>query len=447
MMSIRRVFLTLLALAFLATLPVLVLAGPPAQEQVTGNLLVDGDFEVPPTWPFQDGIGEVQVAPGWRAYYLDAAPAYAISPENCSEHPHDTTCYWMRPEFRDSSSFANRIHSGARSQKYFSYGRMHEAGLMQQVSGIPPGARARFSIWIQAWMCSDPSACGKDGTRSDAPSDMHLRVGIDPWGGTDPFTTTVVWSAEMPAWDEWGLFQVETTAMTNTVTVFTHSRPEWTWARKNNDVYLDDASLVIVGAYTTPDSQTTPGHMVTATLTPQATLGPTGTARSPTATPTRAVSSPTATPFPAGAITYTIQMGDTLFDIALKHGTTVKELLELNRITGNAELYIGQSIVIRIMPTPTPRPEASPTQATPKPGATASPGLALSPTLTPTAILTPAPTLPLSETRPLELPVMAITLIGGGLFVVALGIGIRLTALKGRAKSARIQAKRPRGRN
>ena len=115
---LRGFLLALVCLA--AVLPVWVLACPPAQEQVSGNLLVGGDFEAPPTWPFQDGIGEVQVAPGWRAYYLDAAPPYVRPPINCNEQPRDTSCYWMRPEFRDNSTFANRIHSGERSQKYFS---------------------------------------------------------------------------------------------------------------------------------------------------------------------------------------------------------------------------------------------------------------------------------------------------------------------------------------
>ena len=39
-----------------------------AQEGV--NLLRNGDFEAGAgeAWPFQDGIPEVQVAPGWRAF-------------------------------------------------------------------------------------------------------------------------------------------------------------------------------------------------------------------------------------------------------------------------------------------------------------------------------------------------------------------------------------------
>jgi LysM repeat protein len=266
----------------------------------------------------------------------------------------------MRPEFRDSTSFANRIHSGQRSQKYFSYGRMHEAGLMQQVYTIPLGARVRFSIWMQAWMCANPSACGKDGSHSDAPADMHLRVGIDPLGGTDPFTPTVVWSAEQPAWDKFVLYQVETVALSDTVTVFTHSRADWPWPRINNDVYLDDASLVIVGAY--------------ATVRPDVSLG---------------IANPTATPFPEGAVTHTIQMGETLFDLSLKYGVQVTDLLTLNGITTSTELYVGQPLMVQIVP------------VTPTATATLQPA---EPTATPS--VTPLP----SVTRPVLTPTMAVTL-------------------------------------
>jgi LysM repeat protein len=399
-------WLIILAVACLATWPAWVLASPPPQEQVSGDLLVDGDFEAPPTWPFQDGIGEVQIAPGWRAYYLDAAPPYVLPPVNCSERPKDTSCFWMRPEFRDNSAFANRTRSGERSQKYFSYGRMHEAGLMQQVRSIPPGARVRFSIWMQAWMCSDPDACGKNGERSDAPADMHLRVGIDPLGGTDPFTTTVAWSAEQPAWDKFVQFEVETVAVSDTVTVFTHSRADWEWARKSNDVYLDDASLVIVGAYTTP----------TATVT----------------------SAQTATPFPDGAITYTVQMGDTLFDIALKHNTQVTDLLKLNRITAATELFLGQPLIVQVAP-------ITSTPAVVEPSATPAPSATPEPTVTPTPVptLTAAtPATPPATVGTGTLPVTALVLVGAGCLVAALGLGLRLTLLARERRSARSKAQR-----
>jgi LysM repeat protein len=404
-----RIFLFLLALACLAALPVWVLASPPAQEQVSSNLLVDGDFEAPDPWVKQDAIEELQIAPGWRAWYLDVSPAYVKAPSNCEKPSDGYHCYWMRPEFRTNVDFANRIHGGVRSQKYFSFGRMHEAGLLQQVHGIPPGARVRFSIWMQGWMCFEASQCGKNGSRSDAPSDMHLRVGIDPLGGTDPFTQTVAWSVEQPAWDKFVQYQVETVAISDTVTVFTHSRPEWDWARNNNDVYLDDASLVIVGAHTTPTA--------IITLTLQTTPRQATTFRTPTPTAT-------ATPFPEGAITYTVQMGDTLFDIALKHGIKVSDLLNLNRITTSTELFLGQPLVIQIVPA-TPTPLATPTRpsATPEPSSTPPPSETPTPTPTPPSIETPIST---AASRTRTLPVGAMAVIGVGLIFVVLGVVMRV---------------------
>jgi hypothetical protein len=388
----------------LAVVPALVLASPPAQEQVSSNLLVDGDFEAPDPWVKQDAIEEVQIAPGWHAWYLDVAPAYVQVPVNCNKGPDGYHCYWMRPEFRTNVDFANRIHGGVRSQKYFSYGRMHEAGLMQQVSGIPPGARVRFSIWVQAWMCFDSAKCGKTGERSDQPSDMHLRVGIDPLGDTDPLTTSVIWSAEQPAWDKWVQFQVETVALSDTVTVLTHSRPEWSWARSNNDVYLDDASLVIVGAYATPTATTT--------LPPQIRI------------PWHDRLASTATPFPAGAITHAIQMGDTLFGVALKYGVRITDVLQLNHITTSTELFVGQPLVVQIVPptlTPLPSPTALETIA-PTPVPTITP----MPIATATAVLIPTP-LTAVAVPPRSLPVMAMVLIVTGVLIISLGIGMRLT--------------------
>jgi hypothetical protein len=395
---VKRALWIFLALLCLVLLPALVLASPPAQEQVSGNLLVDGDFEAPPPWPQQDGIGEVQVAPGWRAYYLDAPPKAVQVPSNCSDRPRNVQCFWMRPEFRDNTSFANRIHSGVRSQKYFSYGRMHEAGLMQQVHGLPPGARVRFSIWTQAWMCADPNACGKDGAHSDAPADMHLRVGIDPLGGTDAFTPTVVWSAEKPAWDTWVQFQVETTAISDTVTVFTHSRAEWPWARLNNDVYLDDASLVIVGAY--------------ATLTPSVSLG---------------TANPTVTPFPEDVVTHTLGMGETLFDVALQYQVQVSDLLKLNQITTRTELYVGQPLVVqRVTLTPTRTPLPTEVVATPVPSSTPQP---TSTSPVPTLTLAPTQPPPVEKPRPNRGPIITIAL-SVLAFAIVLGLAVRVMRRK-----------------
>ena len=326
------------------------------------NLLVDGDFEAPPTWPMQDGIGEVQVAPGWRAWYLDRPLAYVQKPANCGDKPDwATDCWWMRPEFRDNiaASFANRVHGGVRSQKYFSYGRMHEAGLVQQVGGIRPGATLRFAISIQAWMCYNIDKCGKDGIVSDAPADMHLRVGIDPYGGADPFSPNIVWSPEQAAFDRWVEFSVQAVAQRDTVTVFTHSRPEWTWARLSNDVYLDDASLVAVEARPVApvSAPANPSfgrnnqiyykwkwalinedvYLDDAVPVVQSNVAPT----TPTSTTVASTASPT-----GDQRTYVVVEGDTLALIAKRFNTTVETLMAANQIINPDIIYWGLKLVI-----------------------------------------------------------------------------------------------------
>ncbi len=71
-----------------------------------------------------------------------------------------------------------------------------------------------------------------------------------------------------------------------------------------------------------------------------------------------------------GAGTYTIQAGDTLFDIALRFEVSVEELMEANDITDPASLSIGQTLVIPgegpgVVPEGTPTPEGEAATATP----------------------------------------------------------------------------------
>jgi hypothetical protein len=272
-------------------------AAPLAQE-AGPNLLQHPDFEWAAPWPFQDGNGAIQIANQWRAWWVDKPPASVARPYNCDGK--DYGCYWAVPEFGDVQKLAHayRVHGGLQSQKYFTYGRMHWAGLMQRVENIPPNARVRFSIYMQAWMCFEWVDCDY-GRVSDQPADLHLKVGIDPKGGQNPFSPDVVWGAEKAAFDHWEQFQVEAVAQGGAVTVFTHSRPDWDWARKNNDVYVDDASLVIIGQAPKPTQApaqaaqllrftSTPVSLPTATPTPAPTRTPT-----PTSTPT-----PTDTPIP-----------------------------------------------------------------------------------------------------------------------------------------------------
>ena len=54
---------------------------------------------------------------------------------------------------------------------------------------------------------------------------MGMRVGIDPFGGTNAFSPNVIWTAPADIFDTWGLYMIEATARAGTVTVFTRSSP------------------------------------------------------------------------------------------------------------------------------------------------------------------------------------------------------------------------------
>ena len=100
----------------------------------------------------------------------------------------------------------------------------------------------------------------------------------------------------------------------------------------------------------TPTSTATP----TASATPTATNTPT-TPPSPTATPTE-----TLTPLPSATATpiiHTVALGDTLYDIAARYGTTVQAIMEANGLT-STRLNVGQQLTIPVatatpLPTPT----------------------------------------------------------------------------------------------
>lgn len=49
---------------------------------------------------------------------------------------------------------------------------------------------------------------------------------------------------------------------------------------------------------------------------------------------------------PAGSTTYVIQDGDTLWDIALSHGTTVEAIVAANNLLNPADLQVGAELII-----------------------------------------------------------------------------------------------------
>ncbi|MCP5099649.1 MAG: hypothetical protein GY943_29195, partial [Chloroflexi bacterium] len=78
---------------------------------------------------------------------------------------------------------------------------------------------------------------------------LYQKVGIDPTGGTDWQSDTIIWSDARMQYDEFGLFAVEAVAEANTITVFMHSVTQV--PVKHNDVYWDNAVVSLHKAVTT----------------------------------------------------------------------------------------------------------------------------------------------------------------------------------------------------
>ena len=270
------------------------------------NLLANPGFET--GFYVQGGTAEVSVGNGWSAWWVQG------SQEQVNQG------YLVRPEYKgeDANVFgARRVRSGRYSQKYFSSFSTHDAGLMQSVD-VPAGAFLEFSAWVQVW-----SSGGDDPDKVVEPGYYQVSVGIDPTGGTDATADSVVWSAQSYADNVWVHLTVTAQAQGSRVTVFTRGAPQY--RVKHNDSYWDDMILRQVS------------EADTATATPTATPQAEATAE-PTATPT-------ATAEPTTEL-YTVTAGDTLFSIARRFNTTTQALIELNGLSNSDLIYVGQQLKV-----------------------------------------------------------------------------------------------------
>jgi hypothetical protein len=268
------------------------LASPQPQENLLGNPGLED-----PYIQFAHFTTAI-LAEGWLPWWR---------PQSGDDEPWES----RMPEFKPAAPFQNRIHAGRNAQQIFNSYGTHIGGIYQTVGNVPPGSTVRFTIWGQAW-----SGDGDDPNYSQNPSPVHMRVGIDPNGGSDPWSSAIVWSSDQHPFDAWLPFEVEARASGDRVTVFTWSAPDF--PTKHNDIYWDTASLVVV---LTPTA--TPRPISTRTATPTATQTPAPTStpmltstptKTPTAvqTPTR-TPAPTFTPIPANITGWVILQGRTTY--------------------------------------------------------------------------------------------------------------------------------------
>jgi hypothetical protein len=239
-------------------------AVPTTPDPLPGDsLLYNGDFEV--DWGTEgshrclvfetDGriyradIGNIFTPPGWTVWFKHGKPV--------EHNPWDQNG-WSQPEVRDvwARDFDYRVISGKKAQVLFTFYRVHDAGSFQQVS-TTPGQRLRLSGWAHAWSstqddgrCSDGGDVGCSGffALSGEPGldgdemNFTFRLGIDPYGGTNPFADTVHWGWGAHIYNAYyPVPTIEATAQSSTVTVFLRSTTLWPF--KHNDAYWDHIAL------------------------------------------------------------------------------------------------------------------------------------------------------------------------------------------------------------
>lgn len=295
-----------------------------------GNLLANPSFEGQYSSYIPETPQELADCP--RSICTTAQMPQGWKPWWIKERPTD-----VNPEYKpaEGNVGGNRIHSGSRAAQYFSFWSTHKAGLRQTVT-VPANAVVQFSIFGQAWMTESDNSSTSD--RSGTP---NMRIGIDPAGGTNPYSPNIVWSGFQQPFDAYAQFSVQAQAQGDKVTVYTYSAPSVNpnspeYGFKHNDIYWDDASLVVVGAGAAP------------AVAPPPSGGGDSEESAPAPAPVapQFVPGPTATPNAEGIIYAEVQPGDSLWALAARAGLSIDEIMELNDMSRDDVLRPGDLMIV-----------------------------------------------------------------------------------------------------
>jgi hypothetical protein len=178
----------------------------------------------------------------------------------------------------DHSTF-ERLH-GSTAQRIWTDGVPFSSSIYQRVENVTPGVAYVASV---DWAAISPSM----------EANVGRKVGIDPFGGSDPTSANVVWSPYLWTWGhDFSALRVSTFAQATAITVFV--KVDVPSSAGKDEAFIDLVRLEV--DYTQPAATPTP-------LPPS----PTPTSPPPTATatlpPPTATPSPTDTPSPAATAT------------------------------------------------------------------------------------------------------------------------------------------------
>ena len=278
------------------------------------NLLQDPSFEGPYV---SRGRPDLNTPAAWGLWVADGPRGYEWQnrPDRVFAFPHPA---------------GPQIHSGGASQNINGGYVTFTAAVFQQVT-VPNRANLVASAWAWLKTCNLP----KDGSGniigdncgSAVESGAYVRVGVDPDGGTNPASPTIIWSGNIAPHDRWEQASVSATANGTLVTMFIWVSQAW--PADLNNVYFDDASLTVGGAG--GSSPAGSGGSAAATAVP--------------VFPTAAMVVPQA-PQPDGSIVHRVQAGDTMSGISYAYGVPVSEIMELNNMRSSRFIFVGQELII-----------------------------------------------------------------------------------------------------
>ena len=215
-------------------------------------------------------IGNIFVPPKWKMWFYH-------------DQRTDENKSYSQPEVRDAwiQNDKRRVHEGLKATLLFTFCRRHLAGFSQQVQ-VELGQRLRLTAWAHAWSNHlgedqggrphDPK--WSDGypvvgynivaledsqvpplnqePQNDAIGNFGFEIGIDPTGGTNPFSETVIWGQRLYIYNGYvEPLVVEAVAQNATVTVFLKSKTMWAFT--HNDAYWDNVELTVVSSEPEPE--------------------------------------------------------------------------------------------------------------------------------------------------------------------------------------------------
>lgn len=142
-----------------------------------------------------------------------------------------------------------RVRSGEYAHLCFTTYKIGDFSLYQIVP-VEPGQHYVFSAYGHAWSTSTDSPTSQTADFNDR-RNANFQLGIDPFGGVDPFEPEVIWGQVTQIYDAYGPIPAVTAqAQGPLLTVFI--RTYSLWAFRHNDFYLDDAELMITSAPSEP---------------------------------------------------------------------------------------------------------------------------------------------------------------------------------------------------